>query len=166
MIRMPAYLTTATEEHNILGPIVPILNSVLIFDVSQSNLLGVGIQDPTNVTGKSLKWSWFLDQVIPLRFLLQILHSNPELDDDVLDGSLDVVEVSVAGHGHQEHSVWVQPQVLLLRVLGICVNEKNYKRILDPTSCSNIKLLTTHENSVLMLTAATASSATTLNIIK
>ena len=52
---MPPYLTTATEEHNILGPIVPILNSVLIFDVSQNNLLGVGIQDPTNVTGKSLK---------------------------------------------------------------------------------------------------------------
>ena len=71
--------------------------------------------------------------MIPLRFFLQILHSNPELDDDVLDGSLDVVEVSVAGHGHQEHSVRVQPQVLPLRVLGICVNEKNYKRILDPT---------------------------------
>ena len=52
---MPPYLTTATEEHNILRPIVPILNSVLIFDVSQSNLLGVGIQDPTNVTGKSVK---------------------------------------------------------------------------------------------------------------
>ena len=77
--------------------------------------------------------------MIPLRFLLQILHPNPELDDDVLDGSLDVVEVSVAGHGHQEHSVWVQPQVLLLRVLGICVNEKNYKRILDPTSCNDVK---------------------------
>ena len=77
--------------------------------------------------------------MIPLRFLLQILHPNPELDDDVLDGSLDVVEVSVAGHGHQEHSVRVQPQVLPLRVLGICVNEKNYKRILDPTSCNNIK---------------------------
>ena len=52
---MQTYLATTTEEHNILGPIVPILNSVLIFDVSQSNFLGVGIQDPTNVTGKSLK---------------------------------------------------------------------------------------------------------------
>ena len=66
--------------------------------------------------------------MIPLRFLLQILHSNPELDDDVLDGSLDVVEVEVAGHGHQKHSVRVQPQVVPLRVLGICVNKKQWKQ--------------------------------------
>ena len=52
---MQTYLATTTEEHNILGPIVPIFHSVLLLDVSQSSLLRVGIQDPTNVTGKSVK---------------------------------------------------------------------------------------------------------------